>query len=55
MSGNFPIKLVSYFWFLGIFNPRATSDWPFITNKLKYFLRYARKTFKSEGLSILPP
>jgi hypothetical protein len=55
ISGNFEIKFVNYFWFFGIFNPNATYDCPFITNKLKYFFKYARNTFWSLGLSILPP
>lgn len=55
MSGNFDMKFVSYFWFFGMFKPNATYACPLITSKLKYFFKYARNTFWSDGLSILPP
>lgn len=49
------MKWCNSFWFLGMPHSNPTVPYPFMMSKLKYFFRYAFKTFWSEGLSILPP
>jgi hypothetical protein len=55
ISGNLFMKLITYFWDLGIAIPGKIYLFPLSIAALKNFFKYALKTLKSNALSILPP